>query len=172
MCLIVYLEPSCKSANYPGHMVVGQQSAGGAERYYGFRFDPKDLPEEYRDKSRWRDYLFEQAVPGKIEDETNYWVQKRRKGMKVIRRSAVCQSTLDHVLPQPADRKPHAWYSFNPDTPRDGHQPCYNCVKWAAEIANCLVPGFLPRVEQWRVWRMVEELNGAIRDECPPEDRP
>jgi hypothetical protein len=47
MELLALVEPS-KGLN-PGHMVIGQGFDDGTSRYFGFRFDPTDLPEEYRD---------------------------------------------------------------------------------------------------------------------------
>jgi hypothetical protein len=52
--LIVYAEAS--DGAYPGHMVIGQESETGEVRFYGFRFDPVDLPEEYRTPEKWRNY--------------------------------------------------------------------------------------------------------------------
>ena len=53
-------------------MVIGQELVGGVASYFGYRFDPTDLPEEYRLPEQWRNYLFDNAIPGRIVDETAY----------------------------------------------------------------------------------------------------
>ncbi len=70
MNIVVYAEASAGS--YPGHMVVGQEQIGSAPGYFGFRFDPLDLPDEFRAQEKWRHYLIDHAIPGKIVNETAY----------------------------------------------------------------------------------------------------
>src|SRR5712692_10495852 len=70
MSIVVYAEAS--AGTNPGHMVIGQEPIGGVPGYFGYRFDPADLPEEYRLPEQWRNYLFDNAIRGKIVDETAY----------------------------------------------------------------------------------------------------
>lgn len=163
MSIVVYAEAS-EAAN-PGHMVVGQEPTELDPSYFGFRFDPADLPEEYRPAKQWRNYLFSHAVPGKIVDETAYLnhlfsVSARTYYVK----RAECDTPIESRVPPRQEWEPHAWYSFNPDNPHPErpdpeHQLCYNCVKWAVIIANSLVEGFLEPVHQGRLKRILEQLQ-------------
>lgn len=54
--------------NHPGHMGVYWNTSNKTE-YRGYRFYVDDLPEEYQDASKWRDYLFDNMVPGYIFDD-------------------------------------------------------------------------------------------------------
>jgi len=158
MNLIVYAEAS--AGTYPGHMVVGQDSDDGDAAFYGYRFDPADLPQEYRASDRWWNYLATNAVPGQIVDETAYMnhllqVSKRAYYEKRV----LCDELIESQLPVRSEWNPHAWYSFNPDDPHIGHQPCYNCVKWAIMIANRLVVGFLSVIPQGRLMLALDHLS-------------
>ena len=70
MEIVVYANAS--GGTYPGHMVIGEETANGESSYFGYRFDVADLPAEYRNAARWREYLFTHTVPGNIVDETAY----------------------------------------------------------------------------------------------------
>jgi hypothetical protein len=129
MSLVVYAEAS-RETN-PGHMVLGQERSGRTPCYFGYRFDPADLPEEHRPQERWRDYLFEHAVPGKIMDETEY---------------------VSYLLQIAARTLKFPTFGGQPE-------PCYNCVKWAIVVANGLVAGFLPVIPQGRLKRILEHLQ-------------
>jgi hypothetical protein len=175
MNLVVYAEAS--SETYPGHMVVGQEPSRGQDVnktasegqscYFGYRFDPADLPESHRKPEKWRDYLFKHAVPGSIVDETAYVSYL----IRVCRRTyhekrAECIILIESQLPPRQKWAPHAWYSFSPDAtnlerepcPHLDGQPCYNCVKWAILISNCIVEGFLTPVEDGRLKRVLTQL--------------
>ena len=65
----ILLRPSrSKSESDPGHIVV-MWSGGLRKDYRGFVFDPSELPREYRQPSKWREYLFDNSVPGYVRDE-------------------------------------------------------------------------------------------------------
>lgn len=150
MSLVVYAEASTRT--HPGHMVVGEEPLGRAASYFGFRFDPADLPAEFRPPEKWRDCLYAHAVPGQIVDETAYVEHL----LLISRRTYYEKRSAGDVhpessLPPPTERTPHGWYSFNPDDEHPDQQPCFNCVKWAIMIANSLIPGFLPVVLQGRL---------------------
>ena len=158
MSIVVYAE--ARAGTNPGHMVVGQEPTEGASSYFGFRFDPADLPDEFRPAEKWRDYLFGHAIPGKIVDETNYVSHLLRISARTYyEKRAECDIPIESQLPPRQDWEPHAWYSFNPDDPHNGRQPCYNCVKWAIIIANGLVEGFLPVIRQGRLKRVLAYLQ-------------
>jgi hypothetical protein len=158
MNLVVYAEASAGS--YPGHMVVGQEPPGGAARYFGYRFDPADLPEEYRPHEQWRKYLLTHAVPGRIVDETAYVAHLLGLGARIYyQKTAECDTPIESRLPPRTAWEPHAWYSFKPDDPRPGQEPCYNCVKWAIIMANSVVEAFLVPVDQGRLKRALAQLQ-------------
>jgi hypothetical protein len=145
-------------------MVVGDEPAGGTPSFFGFRFDPADLPEEYRPPERWREYLYGHAIPGQIVDESAYVKYLLRAGGRTLyEKRADCPDLVVSRLPPPDEWTPHGWYSFNPDDPHPGRQPCFNCVKWAIMIANGLVPDFLPEVPQGRLMLILAHLRKRVR---------
>lgn len=112
----------------PGHAVVTYIDRSGSLSCRGFRFNPSDLPEEFQESSRWREYLFDHDVPGYVVNEitflSNYlaspaafvardWPIVDYNAVELIRRLTVPRS--------------HGRYSFNPDDFAD----CNNCVTWA-----------------------------------------
>src|SRR5260370_37805577 len=158
MSLVVYAEASAGS--YPGHMVIGQEPAGRGARYFGFRFDPADLPDECRPQDQWRKFLLPHAVPGKIVHETAYVAHLLQADARTYyEKRANCDTPIASRLPPRNEWQPHAWYSFRPDDSRPGQEPCYNCVKWAIIVANSLVAGFLVPVDQGRLKRTLAQLQ-------------
>jgi hypothetical protein len=157
MVVVIYARPS--GVTDPGHMVVGQEGTEVHHSYFGFRFDPADMPEEFRSPERWRDWLFDHTIPGLIEDETDRTVFALREGAYPLEKRAVCPTMILAHLPPQQEWRPHARYSFNPDDFHNENNPCYNCVTWATRIANQLVPGVLNPVRQGRVRLIVEQLK-------------
>lgn len=158
MAIVVFANAS--SGAYPGHMVIGEESPAGEPGYYGYRFDPADLPIEYRNATRWRDYLFTNTVPGNIVDETEYILNVVfGTGGVYYTKRAECGASIVALLPDEKNRRPHALYSFNPDDFHTEAKPCYNCVTWATRIGNLLVVGFLVPVRQGRVKEIVLQLQ-------------
>jgi hypothetical protein len=158
MSIVVYAEAS--AGTNPGHMVVGQEPSGGTPSYFGFRFDPVDLPIEFRPAEKWPIYLLENAVPGRIVDETEYVGYLIGLSARIYyEKRAECDIPIESRLPARTEWELHAWYSFNPDNPHTERQPCYNCVKWAIMIANSCVEGFLPQVHQGRLKRALKYLQ-------------
>jgi len=157
MSLVVYAEPS--GGTNPGHMVVGQECPQTGPGYFGFRFDPDDLPAEYRPPEQWRYYLFDHAIPGLIVDETRYVELLLADLARTYyeKRADFCVP-VEPRLPPRHEWSPHAWYSFNPDDLHPECQPCYNCVKWAISITNKIIDGFLPNVRQGRVKLILDHL--------------
>ena len=99
------------------------------------------------------------AVPGQIVDESAYVSHLLNTGVRVyFEKRADCDIPIESRLPPRHEWKPHAWYSFNPDDAHSGHQPCYNCVKWAIMVANSLVPDFLPIIPQGRLMLILTHL--------------
>src|SRR5262249_9525327 len=106
MSIVVYAEES--AGTYPGHMVVGEEPPGGVPAYFGFRFDPADLPAEYRRPEQWRAYLLAHAVPGKIVDETRYVENLLRLGARTYyEKRAACEIPIESGLPPRHQWEPH-----------------------------------------------------------------
>ena len=143
----------------PGHMILGQESPSGERRYFGYRFDPDDLPPEFQSPEKWRQYLFTNTVPGKIVDETAYVIHKLKLKAWTHVKRIDWNSSVESELPPPEQWKPHAQYTFSPDDFPAEQQPCYNCVKWAITIANKLIDSFLPAIDQWRIKNVLPHLQ-------------
>src|SRR5262249_16820801 len=155
---VVYAEPS--SPTYPGHMVVGQKLRGGPPAYYGYRFDPAELPQEVRSPEHWLGYLLSHPVPGHVADETGYVSFLVNDGGRVYYEKRVSSpADITSVLPPVKQWVGFARYSFNPDSFHTPQDPCYNCVAWATEIANRLVAGLLAPVRQGRVSLILPQLQ-------------
>lgn len=160
MDLVVYLETS--GGTNPGHMVIGQEGTEPSG-FYGFRFDFMNLPPEFRPQSRWRDYLFDHAVPGDIVDDTRYTQELLATDAQVFFKRAEGVDGLVALIPS-VDRWPgFALYSFNPDDFTTEDAPCYNCVTWATDLVGRLVEGFLTPVRQGRVKLAVLQLEPLVR---------
>jgi hypothetical protein len=161
MAMVIYAEAS--AGTYPGHMVVGQEPPRAVASYFGYRFDPADLPPTHQPPEKWRDYLFKEAVQGRIVDETNYVAHLIKTGARTYyEKRAECDVPIESRLPPRHEWAPHGWYSFNPDDPHPGRQPCYNCVKWGVIIANSLVHDLLPRVHQGRLKLVLAHLRKRV----------
>src|SRR6266404_1823732 len=136
MDLVVLVEPS-KDTD-PGHMVVGQESDEGVS-YFGFHFDPKDLPVEFQRRERWQEYLINHKTAGHISDDFTY-VQGLLgdKARKFLEKRVACEVAVETVIPAPPDWGKVGDYSFNPEDFHSDASPCYNCVTWATMIGNKL----------------------------------
>src|SRR5438552_2462893 len=114
MELIALVEPS-KGLD-PGHMVIGQELDEGTSQYFGFRFDPADLPEEYRDPKRWQEYLYSNRILGSIDNDTLLVEKMRRvKPDVLVEKRLGCDLPLVPYIPAPEFWKHCAFYSFRPD---------------------------------------------------------
>jgi hypothetical protein len=150
MELVALVEPS--QGLDPGHMMIGQEFDDGTSRYFGFRFDPADLPEDYRDPKRWQEYLYSNKILGSIDNDTLLVDRFRReKPDSVVEKRIHCDSPLEPHIPAPELWKHCASYSFRPDDFHSDEEPCYNCVTWATMIGNKVVPGFLAPVRQGQI---------------------
>ncbi len=157
MDLVALVKPS--HGIDPGHMVIGQESSDGV-RYFGFRFDPEDLPAEFRPAERWQEYLLSNTVNGFISDEVDFVRGLRLAGAHTfLEKRAPYETQLETVLPSAEKWKSFATYSFNPDDFHSNASPCYNCVTWAIEVGNKVVPGFLTPVRHGRMKLILRQLR-------------
>src|ERR1035441_3598796 len=92
MDLIAIVKPS--RGFDPGHMVIGQESSDGVS-YFDFRFDPEDLPAEFRPAERWQEYLFSNTVIGFLSDELDFVQGLRRAGAhSFLEKRVPCETGL------------------------------------------------------------------------------
>jgi hypothetical protein len=166
--LVVYLEP--RTGDFPGHMVVGDESSSGRAAFFGYRYDPLDLPVSLESLQQIHSYFKSGTCPGSIVDESSYveFFLTHRPTDILMKRAQQHGSVYQHVPPR------HLWlgfaeYSFHPDTFHSSETPCYNCVTWVAEIANRVLNGFLAPVPQGRVSEMKKQLIPFARLQNPGE---
>lgn len=139
--------------DFPGHMGVTWKIAH-ERTFRGFRFKVEELPPAYRSPSRFRDYLFDNRVPGHVfndfmlRDALTTMPEKLLCKQWAVDASAVSQLDMNTPLGQ------HGIYSFEPD-PSAG---CHNCVTWTIEAVNRVLNGVLPAVPNGRIKLAVEML--------------
>ena len=156
--LVSYVESS--NDDDPGHLVIGQESSANPPHYFGYRFNPVELPPEFQSPTRYREYLFTHSVPGHIVDETPYVeALLQTPSRKYWTRRHLAENTLSSILPPEPSWFQFALYSFNPDDFPDPAKRCYNCVTWGVETANRLVPNFLLPVRQGRVKLIIQQME-------------
>lgn len=146
--------------DFPGHIVIGKE--GTESRYYGYRYDPALLPETVPVSGKdLFQFLFENAIPGMIFDETNFVKVWQSQPEKTYWKHAPWDGDLFAYVPISPDASyvQHGYYSFNPDLHPLEKQPCYNCVKWAHVISDAIIPGFIPAVKDWRMKNVIPYLN-------------
>jgi hypothetical protein len=157
MALVALVQPSHGVDR--GHIVISQETQDET-RYFGFRFDPEDLPAEARSPERWQEYLFSNKVVGYISDELEYVQRMRSLNAKAfLEKRVACTVAIESVLPPRAEWRPFADYSFSPDDFHSDANPCYNCVTWAIMIGDKLVPGFLTPVRQGRIKLIIRQIR-------------
>ncbi len=119
--------------DHPGHVSIAYLGDSGKLIFRGFRFYVTDLPAEYQPASRFRDYLFEHAVPGYVMDDVGdlrRFEQNRdqfRSGTWKVARAEEFEALKEMVVPARVGN-----YSFNPDDFED----CNNCVTWACHTVH------------------------------------
>jgi hypothetical protein len=144
---------------YPGHMVIGQESTEGEAKFFGYRFDPTELPAEFCSSDRWQEYLFSNKTYGSIYDEIPYLRLARAQNRVFYEKRASCEEMIEAHLPPPTQWFHFADYSFSPDDFHSDASPCYHCVTWATMIGNHLVSGFLTPVRQGRIKLNVKQIR-------------
>lgn len=55
MAVVVYVEK--KRVDFPGHLVVGQEDPNSLPRYYGYLYDPADIPAGSYKGEAWVTYI-------------------------------------------------------------------------------------------------------------------
>jgi hypothetical protein len=121
----------------------------------GFRFLPEDLPAEYQPPSMWREYLFENAVPGYVFDDTIIRDDIEHRPKLLAGKSWPAEDNLAEYVEEVTRPRQYGLYSFNPDD----FQGCHNCVTWTVETVNSVAGNVLPSVRQGRIRLMEEQLR-------------
>ena len=161
MELVAIIRPS--DGAYPGHMVIGQESATGETKFFGFLFDPETLPAEYRPAERWQEFFYSNKILGQIQDESDFVALIRGKmADSLVEKRVICKVPIESQIPPESDWKHFAYYSFRPDDFHSDGDPCYNCVTWAIMIGNKLVPDFLLPVRQGRIKLIIGQLRAEV----------
>jgi hypothetical protein len=152
----VKLRPSkTKHEHDPGHMAVywGEPEE---RKYRGFRFYVEDLPKEYRDPSRWREYLFAHQVAGHIFDDILILDDLKHQAEKVLCKQWPAGSDHLEEMTRLSPPGPHGHYSFNPKA----DEGCHNCVTWAiSTVRSVLGDDAMPMVPSGRVKLALETLK-------------
>ncbi len=150
----VKLRPTkTKGEHDPGHMGLYWKAEDGLE-FRGFRFMIEDLPEDKQDASSWRDYLFENKVPGYIFDDIILQDDFHNRRDSLLAQNWTIRDDLEPSVLQETAPRQFSSYSFNPDT-----HHCHNCVTWTVDIVNQVVGQVLPRVREGRVKLMQAHLE-------------
>lgn len=150
-----------KPFGFPGHCVVGDGLT-----YFGFRFEPSELPPEFRPMNRWRRFLNSNKAPGFVFDETSFVVSLLEfRNESRWEKNAETDASVLEVIPDEAEWFDIADYSFNPERFSGNPRPCHNCVTWAIETANAVMPGFLQPVPDGRISKLIDQLQIVIGDD-------
>ncbi len=151
----VYLSPRALQGDHdPGHMCVWWE-ADGIRYFRGFFFKQSDLPKECRSPEHWRDYLFDNCVPGHVLDDIVMRDRLEEHAELVLSATWQASKSQQTELTSLAAIGPCGSYSFNPDN----HPQAYNCVTWAVSRVNNVLGPVLPKVRQGRIKLMTEELK-------------
>ena len=143
----------------PGHMSISFHGPSIEPVHRGFRFRIGDLPKPFRSPHRFRDFLFEDRVPGYVFDEFEFHIKCQMYLADCLMRAwpVKSESAVDEICASVPRRE--GWYSFNPDDFED----CHNCVTWAVSQINRVVSEVvLTRPRQGRIKEMVTILSNAL----------
>ena len=123
------------SPSDPGHMSISFHGESIEPVHRGFRFRIGDLPKPFRSPNRFRDFLFDNRVPGYVFDEFEFHLTCQRFPADCLTRTWPVNSeqAVDAICSSAPRRE--SWYSFNPDDFDD----CHNCVTWAVSQINEVV---------------------------------
>lgn len=148
------------SASDPGHVSVVYLDGADELTFRGFRFNVTDLPAEFQDAARWREYLFEHCVPGYVVDDI---LHKRRfaehKALFRCGKWPVADAAALEALRELPVPSRQGFYSFNPDD----FENCNNCVTWACSIVQGVAGAVVvERPSQGRIKLLAEQLHPTV----------
>ncbi len=154
MTVKVHLSPSNPEDHEPGHMALSWH-ADDDTTFRGYVFRVEDLPPEFQDQGKWRDYLFAHTVPGYVIEDIGMRDKAERNTDELLEQSWPADDTQAGELQRICETGPHGIYSFNPDD----HLGAHNCVTWVTSSANAALGEVLPKVRQGRIKLMAEVLR-------------
>jgi hypothetical protein len=143
-----------QSEHFPGHVGVSWK-VGDGRVYRGFRFHITDLPDEYQAAEKWRDFLFDHAVPGYVEEDLMLRDAHQRRPKDLLCRDWRASAGQVERIEQKSVPGQRDFYCFNP-VPAEGK---HNCVTWAFSILNqTFLQEILPEVRDGRMKLAIEVL--------------
>ena len=154
MTVKVHLSPSNPEDHEPGHMALSWHEDDDST-FRGYVFRVEDLPPEFQDQGKWRDYLFAHAVPGYVIEDISMRDKADRNTGELLEQSWPVDGSQVAVFQRICKEGPQGIYSFNPDD----HPGAYNCVTWVTSSANAALGEVLPKVRQGRIKLMAEVLR-------------
>lgn len=158
----VGLRPSRVDGEHdPGHMwLYWLQSKLDGTQFRGFCPDVDQIPDEFRPQHKWRDFFFDNSVPG-IRYVDNYATELARHhdpNCYDKRWSISCdqKTFLDlrcHIPPGRDSVLENSRYSWN-----TMHEGWNNCASWAIRVVNLEVmkADFLPLPQPARIKHVIE----------------
>jgi len=163
MTVKVHLSPSNPEEHEPGHMALSwHDDADSTFRGYVFRVE--DLPQDFQDPGKWRDYLFVHTVPGYVIDDITMRDKAERNTGELLEQCWPADDPQAAELQRICKVGPHGIYSFNPDD----HPEANNCVTWVTISANAALGEVLPKVRQGRIKLMAEVLRSRQNQRITP----
>jgi len=154
----VHLSPSNPEEHEPGHMALTWHEEADST-FRGFVFRVEDLPHEFQDPGKWRDYLFANTVLGYVIEDIGMRDKAERNDGELLEHSWPADDTQMAKLQRICKEGPHGTYSFNPDD----HPGAHNCVTWVTSSVNEALGEVLPKVRQGRIKLMAEILRERLK---------
>lgn len=144
--------------NDPGHMALCWSKEEDYQRrkakFRGFYFNLLDLPEEYRDPSKWRSYLFNHAVPGYVKNDIKMQDDVLQRADQLKTKPFVGSSINATVFEEKTRPGREGSYSFNPDT-----HHCHNCVTWVISVMNSFFNNAFEPVHEGRIKEIAGQFD-------------
>jgi hypothetical protein len=143
----VGLRPSRMSQNNPGHMWLYWTNVENPHPpYRGFYPNINDIPEEFQDLSRWKDYFLEHSVPGilRVDYRAMQWAERNSNQCLdkhwSIEEEQQSRLNIHCEIPPGQDSITKGRYSWNEE-----RNDWDNCSSWAIKAVNYIMdePNFL-----------------------------
>lgn len=164
MTISVHLLPSDAQHHEPGHMCLSWQRGRDAPAFRGFVFRVQSLPAEFRNPGRWREYLFDHAVPGVVVDDVAMRDQVESNTAGMLTENWPASASQLAVMAADCQPGEQGLYSFNPDD----HPGAHNCVTWTVMKVGEALGEVLPKVRQGRIKLMAELLRSRQAKQHAP----
>lgn len=159
MKIEVFLRPrGTVDDNDPGHMALCWSKEEDYQRrkanFRGFFFNPLDLPEEYQNRSKWRDYLFNHAVAGYVKNDIAMQDDVFQRAAQLKSKQFEKDSIDIAAFEETTRPRKEGRYSFNPDT-----HNCHNCVTWVLSVMNSFFQDAFKPVREGRIKEIASQFD-------------